>query len=135
MAHPWRRRAVLALLAQAWVVQGLAILAGAWSPIALPDLVHVTPPPVLAALWIGPGLVGLVTAAGRTCEHIGLGAVVAVPVAMAVSWVLGGLAGVTGQSLASGLTAGWTWATVATLIMIVAGWAEAPRHSPGGEGE
>lgn len=132
---PWRRRAVLALLSQAWVVQGGLIAAGAWAPIAIPALVEAAPLWILALAWASPGVLGLVSAACPRWEARGFGAVMTIPSLMVASWLLGSLVGATGQDLLTGVGAAWTWATVAALVWIVAGWPEIDHACDlGGEG-
>ena len=79
-------------------------------------------------------LVGLAAAAHPRRQASGYAAVMLIPAAMALSWLLGSLLGVTGQSLGTGVSAAWTWLTTAALVWVVAGWPEVHHHRGCGGG-
>lgn len=122
--RPWRRRAILALLGQAWAVQGIAVWCGVWAPIAIPALVETAPVWALAVPWIVAGALGIGGAIRPQWTARGYGAVMIVPTVMAASWVIGTILGQTGRAPGSGVSAGWTWATVVALIAVIVDWDE-----------
>lgn len=126
-----RRGAVLLLIGAAWVAQGVALLAGAWAPIALPTLHALAPVEVRAAAWIVPGVVAVAAGLRREHDRWGFVAAVVVPVFMAASWGLALLTGQTGADLARAAVSAYTWGTVAALLIVVSGWPEVPPCEKG----
>ena len=175
-AHLGRRGAVLLLLGLTWAVQGIALLVDSWAPITLPTLQVIAPTGIRAAMWIAPGLIGVLGAVCKRWDPTAFVAIIAVPVFMAISWALaviletpegwhrlalwhlpvlgvmlvqvaqivrrpwrcrlrwaavatavGWLALLVSAGDARSVTSTWTWAVVAGLVAVVAGWPEVPR--------
>lgn len=129
-----RRGIALALLGSMWCFFGITLI---FAPAPYrPDhqlwLWHeLIPMPGRALLWIGTGLVAVWYARRRAGDDKhGFAALVAMPLIRTASYTTSGVTwllttGRQGYSLA--LLSALTWAAVATLVMLIAGWPEPPE--------
>lgn len=110
------RGTILLLLGAAWVLQAIAIAAGAWQPIPTPDLHEAIPTAVKIHVWGITGLLALI-AAPRPRKWWGFAAANVIPPAMVILWAVSAF---TGANVVKAAFAASTWAIVTALIATAA---------------
>lgn len=125
-----RRGAVLLLFSAAFLLIGLK----AFTDPSVDDgrFVFYTslPPYVRAALWGVPAVAGILSAlSGRRSDGLGFAALCVPPMVLTISYLwsfIGFLAGATAYPY--GWVSATTWALLASILLVTAGWPEAPDH-------
>lgn len=125
-----RRGAAQAILGVIFILVGLDVFLGPARP---PDmerfLLHTfIPTPLMALLWIVPGLLALWASTHKTGpDGFGFNALVIPVILRVVSYLFSFVAFLFGYgSSPSGLASALIWTAILALILIIAGWAEVP---------